>query len=380
MKIQDLTNQRFGWVTVLERDYDYVKLHNLKKNDTFWKCRCDCGNIFSTRAYSLTKGKTKSCGCFKTTGEDLTGLKKGKITVLGPDFDYSKSHVGSYWKCQCECGVIFSQNTNWIKKTSFPHCNNCTIDQSENLVGQQFGFLTVLERDYNYAKEHNITSGVYWKCKCICNNITTVRASALKNNDTTSCGCKKFETIRSKQMNNITGQHFGKLLAIKPDFDYAKRTGIKNSGNTIYWECLCDCGQVCIKSYNDLVRGKAINCPNCTVKSKGENQIKTILIENNIPFVYNKEYFKDLLGDKGLLRYDFILLDNNIPYRLIEFDGLQHYQSIGYFGGQERFQLQKKYDNIKNEYAKKHNIPLVRIPYTEKNITLDILLGDKYCI
>jgi len=38
MRYNDLTNQRFGWVTVLERDYDYVKEHQLKKNDTFWKC------------------------------------------------------------------------------------------------------------------------------------------------------------------------------------------------------------------------------------------------------------------------------------------------------------------------------------------------------
>jgi len=45
------------------------------------------------------------------------------------------------------------------------------------------------------------------------------------------------------------------------------------------------------------------------------------LIENNISFIHDKEYFKDLFGDNNLLRYDFILLKDNIPYRLIEFDG-----------------------------------------------------------
>jgi len=38
MKLNDLSGQRFGWVTVLERDYDYAKINNLKKKETYWKC------------------------------------------------------------------------------------------------------------------------------------------------------------------------------------------------------------------------------------------------------------------------------------------------------------------------------------------------------
>jgi len=38
-------------------------------------------------------------------------------------------------------------------------------------------------------------------------------------------------------------------------------------------------------------------------------------------------------------------------------------------------------DKEKNEYALSHNIPLVRIPYWERdNITLDMIMGDKYLI
>lgn len=36
---------------------------------------------------------------------------------------------------------------------------------------------------------------------------------------------------------------------------------------------------------------------------------------------------------------------------------------------------------FKNEWAAAHNIPLVRIPYTERdNITLDMLLGDRFLV
>ena len=63
------------------------------------------------------------------------------------------------------------------------------------------------------------------------------------------------------------------------------------------------------------------------------------LNKNNIPFIQDREYFKDLIGDNNILRYDFILLKNNKPYRLIEYDGEQHFKPIGYFGGEERFAL-----------------------------------------
>jgi len=41
----------------------------------------------------------------------------------------------------------------------------------------------------------------------------------------------------------------------------------------------------------------------------------------------------------------------------------------------------RQYDAIKNEYAMKHGIPLVRIPYSKKGaITLDLLFSDKYLV
>ena len=41
----------------------------------------------------------------------------------------------------------------------------------------------------------------------------------------------------------------------------------------------------------------------------------------------------------------------------------------------------QKRDKEKNKYALSHNIPLIRIPYWERdNITLEMLLGDQYLI
>ena len=117
-------------------------------------------------------------------------------------------------------------------------------------------------------------------------------------------------------------------------------------------------------------------------QSIGEKNIENVLRKNHIR--YQKEYtFKDLVSSKGFpLRYDFAILDwYGQVERLIEFDGTQHTTPTKYFGGKKAFMKQREHDWLKNRYARGHHIPLVRIPYSERdNITLDMLLGDQYLI
>lgn len=41
----------------------------------------------------------------------------------------------------------------------------------------------------------------------------------------------------------------------------------------------------------------------------------------------------------------------------------------------EHFEKLRENDNLKNDYCKRNNIPLIRIPYTQlKNLTIDDLL------
>ena len=55
----DLTGQKFGRLTVLERDKERVG------GKAYWICQCDCGNITSLiEGSSLRKENgTRSCGC-----------------------------------------------------------------------------------------------------------------------------------------------------------------------------------------------------------------------------------------------------------------------------------------------------------------------------
>ena len=66
---------------------------------------------------------------------------------------------------------------------------------------------------------------------------------------------------------------------------------------------------------------------------------------------------------------------------IIEIDGEQHFSSTGGWNDENNLMLVKKRDKVKNEQALSHNIPLVRIPYWERdNITLEMIMGDKYLV
>lgn len=61
---KDITGNRYGKLTVLERDLS--KMCSNKSTVSWWICLCDCGNIKSIRkTYLSSKVKNKACGCMQ---------------------------------------------------------------------------------------------------------------------------------------------------------------------------------------------------------------------------------------------------------------------------------------------------------------------------
>jgi hypothetical protein len=58
--------------------------------------------------------------------------------------------------------------------------------KAKNLENEMFGKLTVLSRN------GSLNGAAAWMCKCVCGTIRTVRADALVQGKTTSCGCQKL--------------------------------------------------------------------------------------------------------------------------------------------------------------------------------------------
>lgn len=298
--------------------------------------------------------------------KNLTGKKQGKLIFIKPA---EKRNGRIYWWVQCECGNIEKIRADGLK-TSCYKCSNETKAQklkqilAQDLSGQKFGRLTVL-----YPTEGQNGKGMHWHCKCECGNEIDVIAGSLTSGNTKSCGCLKKENAHFTQLKlNLVGQRFGKLLVVEEtkERQYEK----------VVWKCQCDCGNIVYLNTTRLRQGNDISC-GCQKTSYGASQIENLLKNNNLN--YEKEYSNKELKGK---RFDFVLLnENNEVVRLIEFDGEQHYRYSGGWNTKENMLLTQKRDKIKNEYALTHNIPLVRIPYWERdNITLEMIMGDKYLV
>lgn len=139
MALRDLTGQKFGRLTVLYRDETKPKGHG---KPVYWVCQCECGNIKSIYAHSLTTGKTQSCGC----------LHKEQFSKM----------------------------------------------RFDDISGQQFGFLVPL-----YPVGQNKSGNTIWHCKCLnCGGTKDVLISYLKTGRTYSCGCisSSYGELKIKQL------------------------------------------------------------------------------------------------------------------------------------------------------------------------------------
>ena len=105
-KIKDIKNQKFGKLTALQ--YDHFK------GVSYWKCRCDCGNIRIVRLNCLTAGLVTECSTCRVRKikvkddfdgsrikKDITDQTFGELSVTGFDHFYNDM---SYWRCKCNCG------------------------------------------------------------------------------------------------------------------------------------------------------------------------------------------------------------------------------------------------------------------------------------
>ena len=296
---------------------------------------------------------------------DRTGKVFGYLTILNRAAKKSGQKI--LWDCQCKCGNKIQKRSDSLNSESM--CRNCANlyakgallspsgqihPQIPNEIGNTYNKLTVIELDYEANKE-KINKGVLWKCRCECGNMKTVNAKDLRNGAVSSCGCSHV-TIEQP------GTIYNQLTIIKR---------IENSitGKARYL-CQCSCGNTCEVVGSDLRSQQQISC-GC-IKSKGETSIIKILTENNINYI--KEVKFSNCKDKKELPFDFQIFINDKDFYLIEYDGKQHF-TASHSWDNFSFEQTQKHDEIKNQWCKENNIPLIRIPYTHyKNLCIEDLL------
>ena len=85
-----------------------------------------------------------------------------------------------------------------MSNSDTPFCSKkCWYDSElKSLVGQQFGQLTVIERN----RQDSIT---FYNCKCMCGNVTTVTHTNLLSGTTKSCGCLQKQLLSKRSTKSL---------------------------------------------------------------------------------------------------------------------------------------------------------------------------------
>jgi hypothetical protein len=89
----------------------------------------------------------------------------------------------------------------------------------EDLTGKTFGRWTVLglDRTETVVSNRQSTNVRYWKCRCLCGTIKTVKGFPLRNGHSRSCGCLYREEKTSyERRENLSkeGTAFRRLLSV----------------------------------------------------------------------------------------------------------------------------------------------------------------------
>ena len=219
----DLTGMTFGRLTVLE-EYD-----GNDRDRVHWVCQCNCVNntklIVPTS--NLTSGHTTKCQkcCARETSErcliDLTGQRFGRLVVTGRAENYisPSGDTNTRWNCHCDCGndVVVAQSGLRSRGTISCGCYRREVTseiQLEDLTGQRFGMLTVVDRGENQYHPNGGYS-VTWNCICDCGGKVTVQSGNLKSGHTQSCGC-----ISSKGEARIKQYFIDNNIEYEPQYSF----------------------------------------------------------------------------------------------------------------------------------------------------------------
>lgn len=338
----------------------------------WWKCNKADDHEWKSTINNRVNGN--KCPCCRGLKVVLSNCLATTHNHIAKQWDYTKNfpltpfdvisggHKKYWWKCDLSNDHEWESTTyDRISGHGCPCCSgnkivvsNCLATTHPNIAIQWHPTKNKLTPFDVMAKSNK---KVWWKCD---KSYDHEWESVISNKINQGCPCCSGKKVVISNCLSTTHYEISKKWHSTKNFPLTTFDVTFGSGKKVWWKC--NNNHEWITSVCDLVRG--INdggngCPLC-YESNGERKIKNILEQINL--VYETQKIFDDCKHEKKLRFDFYLPKYNI---LIEYDGIQHFKPIIYWGGIKKFNNDKKRDKAKNEYAMKNNIPLLRIPYTK---------------
>jgi len=283
------------------------------------------------------------------------------IHVWSPNNKFQPDKIPAYFSTKvelvCQYGHLKKESACRLAADKGYRCHPCSI--IDNNTAKLHPYLLKEVNDgtdlskYSYGSRHLVE----WKCsKENCDNIWSTK---IQTRTLYRAGCPKcagnarysYKTFLEKA-NLVHGNKY----SYPPVDSYLEF----NVHLTIPILCpVADHGV-----FNQVARHHIMprGCPICGTLSKGEELIAEILTQLGIEFERQKRYAG--LKNVNSLSYDVYVSVWNV---IIEFDGLQHFGSVGWTNDTDTTLIRMKRDLIKDQFAIDNGLSLLRIPYNQLN-------------
>ena len=148
------------------------------------------------------------------------------------------------------------------------------------------------------------------------------------------------------------------------DFPECKQITVKDGkckSHSESWRCkftgyACEC----IRNFGDYCTLHRDNVQRIKERSIGETKVAGVLTDMGLKFQCNPP-----VKCSGKILYpDFLLTEHNV---VIEFDGVQHFQAVERWGGEEGLKGRQQNDLTKEHWCLENKILLLRISYADMN-------------
>ena len=315
-------------------------------NSTKIKHRCKQGHTY----YQTPNVHLQGHGCsicsgkkHKTPEEYYQECKDSKLDL--PIENYINNHTKI--KHKCNKGHIYKQLPgSHLRGDGCPYCAKNKKKTQEHYYNE------CKSKELDLPIENYINNYTKIKHKCNKGHIYEQRP----NDHLKGHGCPKCKNIKLSISKKKTPEEYYNECKSKgydlPMEDY--------KGNKIKIKHRCSKGHIYEQTPVMHSGKQQQGCPICN-ESHGEIFIRNYLDKNNIEYIPQKRFHD--LKDKTYLSYDFYLPEYNT---LIEYQGIQHYESINFKGNGKYSNLEKqqKHDKLKREYAKDNGYKLLELKYT----------------
>lgn len=267
--------------------------------------------------------------------------------------------ITNQWTSPMFCSIQCRENTDRKKRYAeklvyLKVCEHCGNEYVTTKVGQRYcspacDVITTTCKECGKEFKHKRYRGERVYCSIECQTKSRKRDSKKSHEEY----CEQFTKI-----------HKWKIVPI---------TQYNGSEKDLTVRCF-ECGRETTRKAGLFIhQGKRRGCQYCCKQlSTTENVIEDWLIDNGLKYI--RQYQDGDLGHNGRLRFDFAILDESENIKmLIEYNGIQHYKKVDYFGGGDTLEKQQARDKLKRVYSKKTGVPLLEISYKQKHKLNEIL-------